>query len=73
MNARPMTDNELKKAMMQRWHECQKANSLYYRAREKALEGVNETLEPLRFVCDEAVAAYKVLQAEFMERTRRTP
>ena len=66
-----MTDVELERAMIRRWAAVRKANGLYYRAREKALEGVDETLEPLKFVCDEAIAAYKKLQAEFMVRTRR--
>ena len=66
-----MTDVELKKAMHIAWLECQKANGLYYKAREAALTKAIKPLEPLRVACDETINAYKVLQAEFMKRTRR--
>ena len=71
MNARPMTDIELKVAMCQRWNECKRTNGRYYRARKTALAEALKPLEALKVACDEAIAAYKVLQEEFMKRTKR--
>lgn len=71
MDTRPMTDIELKEAMCQRWDECKRTNGLYYRAREAAIAEAIKSFEPLKVACDEAIAAYEVLQAEFMERTKR--
>ena len=57
-----LTDAELVQVITQRWRKCLETNGLYWRALKP--------LEALRTECDEAIAAYKEVQAEFTRRTR---
>ena len=62
-----------RRASQQLYHEYHKAFSIYCRAREEAIAGVDELLEPLLATSEEILAAYRKSVAALVEYTTPHP